>query len=755
MNKKISEIELLSPAGSFDALKYAVNNGADAVYLAGKMFGARAYANNFDNDEMIKAIKYAHSYGVKVFVTVNTLIYQREIDEVIKYLDFLYEAGADAFIIQDLGLASIVKKRYPDIDMHASTQVNCQSLEEARVLKKLGFKRIVLGREVPLDEIKRIKENLDIEIEVFVHGALCISYSGNCYLSSLLGNRSGNRGKCAQPCRLEYTFNNNKKYFLSTKDLFTLDNLGDIIPYVDSLKIEGRMKNPSYVGVVTNLIRSKINNLYGDKKESLASKLQDLKITFNREFTKGFILNDKNNSITNVVSQNHQGVFVGSIVNESNNNAVIRLSSKVELNIGDSIRIVHNKDGKYFEDAVIINDMYVNKKLVKKAYPNDLVSIRVHKKLSSGDKVYITKSLVVDTKYGNIERRVSITGKCYIKDNELIFIISDGINKVKKTNLVEPSSNNMKDRIKEQLQKINDTIFQYETLEVSDIFAYIKVKEINQMRRDALDELLTLRQDIKRRPIINDLIKLNDFNIAYENTKKYCIAVNSNEQLEAVLESGIVYDWLYIKDFKLYSKYKDSLKCRFYLPRVTKRKEYNSVSSSLNNVENSFISPYFNVVNSYTANALMRLGAKKIGLSIELSYGDICDIVNSYKENSMILPPFEMMIYGYYDAMIMKHCFINKALNKEKMPCGECKKGYKLTDRIGKEYPVLGDENCNITILYYKPVNLFSKVDELYDLGINSFLINFTIESKDEVMNILENFDADSRYLGHYNSKDL
>ena len=155
----------------------------------------------------------------------------------------------------------------------------------------------------------------------------------------------------------------------------------------------------------------------------------------------------------------------------------------------------------------IIITHYYNKKLVKKAYPNDLVSIRVHKKLSSGDKVYITKSLVVDTKYGNIERRVSITGKCYIKDNELIFIISDGINKVEKTNLVEPSSNNMKDRIKEQLQKINDTIFQYESLEVSDIFAYIKVKEINQMRRDALDELLKLRQDIKRRPIINDLIK--------------------------------------------------------------------------------------------------------------------------------------------------------------------------------------------------------------------------------------------------------
>ena len=359
--EKKKKVELLSPSGSFEALKYAINNGADAVYLAGKMFGARAFANNFDNDEMVEAIKYAHSYGVKVYVTVNTIIFENEIDDVIKFIDFLYLNGVDAVIVQDLGLASIIVKRYPDLDLHASTQMNIQTLEEAKVLKKIGFKRIVLGREVNIQEIKRIKENLDIEIEVFAHGALCISYSGNCLMSSFVGSRSGNRGKCAQPCRLEYSLDGKKKYYLSTRDLSLVNDLNELYPYVDSLKIEGRMKNPSYVGVVTNLYKTQINNIELSKNVSIKEKFNDLKITFNRTFTKGFILNDKNENITNCDSQNHLGMLIGKVVNVNGNNISVKLTNNIGLEKNDCLRIVNKK----YADAIIVNDMYVNHKLTK------------------------------------------------------------------------------------------------------------------------------------------------------------------------------------------------------------------------------------------------------------------------------------------------------------------------------------------------------------------------------------------------------
>lgn len=747
---KKKKVELLSPSGSFEALKYAINNGADAVYLAGKMFGARAFANNFDNDEMVEAIKYAHSYGVKVYVTVNTIIFENEIDDVIKFIDFLYLNGVDAVIVQDLGLASIIVKRYPDLDLHASTQMNIQTLEEAKVLKKIGFKRIVLGREVNVQEIKRIKENLDIEIEVFTHGALCISYSGNCLMSSLVGSRSGNRGKCAQPCRLEYSLDGKKKYYLSTRDLSLVNDLNEIYPYVDSLKIEGRMKNPSYVGVVTNLYKTQINNIELSKNVSIKEKFNDLKITFNRTFTKGFVLNDKNENITNCDSQNHLGVLIGKVVNVNGNNISVKLTNNIGLEIRDCLRIVNKK----YEDAIIVNDMYVNHKLIKKAYPGQTVNLRVHKKLDVNDSVFITKSEVVEDKY-NIERKIKINGKCSYVDGKVMFEVNDGINKVSDFILCDESINNMKERVKEQLYKIKDTIFDYNKLDVDDIYAYIKVKDLNELRRNVLNllynkRILTIRNNINN----NYKLKLKD-DINYNEGKLFNVLVSNKEQLDAVLSSGFKYDSIYIRDYKLYKEYEDKINCKFYLPRVTKRFEKNAVTSNLNNLENAVTSPYLNVNNSYTVAKLIELGAKKIGLSPELSYEKMSDLTNGFEERYNKRPNYEVMIYGYYDAMIMKHCFINKEKGYKNNHCNECKKGLKLTDRMGKEYPLTGDENCNLTVLYYKPVNLFNEVNELFKIGINNFLINFTIEKSNEIIKILSGFDCDCKYKGHYYNNEL
>ena len=230
----MKKIELLAPAGSMESLISAVNNGADAVYLGGSKFSARAYASNFDNDKMKEAVDYCHSYDVMVYVTMNTLLKETELKEAIKYVGYLYEIGVDALIIQDLGLVNLIKARYPRFEIHASTQMTIHNAEGALYFKDKGFERIVVSRELSIDEIRYIAKDLEIETEMFIHGALCVCYSGKCLMSSLIGGRSGNRGRCAQPCRMEYTLedkNGRRKsgYLLSPKDICMVDDIRDII----------------------------------------------------------------------------------------------------------------------------------------------------------------------------------------------------------------------------------------------------------------------------------------------------------------------------------------------------------------------------------------------------------------------------------------------------------------------------------------------------------------------------------------------
>ena len=223
--------ELLAPVGNMECLSAAINAGCDAVYLAGRNFGARSFAGNFSNEELIDAINISHLYGVKVYVTVNTLVYDVEVDRFLSYIDFLHKNNVDAVIMQDIGMIDLVRKTYPNLEIHASTQLHIHNLEGVKLCSELGLKRVVLARETPIELIKEIKNNTDLELEIFIHGALCMSYSGQCLISALIGNRSGNRGTCAQSCRQPYSLEidgnivEKDKYLLSTKDLNTLHGL--------------------------------------------------------------------------------------------------------------------------------------------------------------------------------------------------------------------------------------------------------------------------------------------------------------------------------------------------------------------------------------------------------------------------------------------------------------------------------------------------------------------------------------------------
>lgn len=262
---QLKNVELLSPAGDIKSAISAINAGCDAIYLAGTRYGARAYASNFSPDEARNLIRYAKPLGVKVYLTLNTLIKQNEIDDMLALLDDFAKAGIDAVIVQDIGVCKLIKEHYPALHIHASTQMCITGEYSARMLKSLGFSRIIPARETPLSVIRQMKES-GIEVECFVHGAMCYSYSGRCLFSSMLGERSANRGRCAGPCRLPYSTDECKdKYLLSLADLCAIEHIGDLIEAgVDSFKIEGRMKPPLYVATITNIYRKYID-AYPDK----------------------------------------------------------------------------------------------------------------------------------------------------------------------------------------------------------------------------------------------------------------------------------------------------------------------------------------------------------------------------------------------------------------------------------------------------------------------------------------------------------
>ena len=742
------KVELLAPAGSVNAAYAALNNGSDAIYLAGPSFGARAYANNFSYDDIKDIIKYAHITGRKVYITVNTLIFENEIEDVIEFLDFIYLNDCDAVIVQDLGLAEIIKKRYPDLALHASTQMNIHTVADAKKLKEIGYKRIVLARETPLEVIKEIKENIDIEIEVFIHGALCVSYSGNCYFSSFIGKRSGNRGRCAQPCRKEYAIqekDTNKiakkdswAYYLSPKDLSTIENIKELIDCnIDSLKIEGRMKRPEYVAQVVRSYKAAINGKINVEKE-----IKDLKKVFNRDFTKGFILNEDNNKFSNLQYQNHQGILIGKVVSSTKEKITIKLTE--ELNIGDSIRIVGKNS-----DAVTINNMYVNNKLVKVALANSLVSIKAHEKDLNNSNVYLTTSIkqleLLRSSYDLKQQksRIKISGTCYLDNEYLVLRISDGENTVsiKSNEKINYSEKDFSNRIYEQINKTNESNYVFEKLEIKVSNAIIPIKEINYLRREAFDKL------DKKRMLRHKNRKINDYafsRLNLTNIKSGLIAkVSKEEQLKAALVSDI--NIIYIDDYSLYNKCLNEFnygnkEIIYMLPRINPMRELkNVVFTTLSKVDTNYGSVYMNVTNSYSAYKLFSMGAKSVGLSIELSEKNIVDLINGFKNNFSSELNFEMMVYGYYELMISKYCPLQKEFNINYKNCNKCLNGkYYLVDKLGYCFAITKGEGCYTKILNSKRVHLIKHITRLKEIGIKRFILDFSIEDFNETKEIIQ-----------------
>ncbi|MBR3161462.1 MAG: U32 family peptidase [Bacilli bacterium] len=737
----MKKIELLSPVGNMEMLYQAIHNGADAVYLAGKNYGARKYSNNFTNEELIEVIKYSHLYDVKVYITVNTIIYEKEIEKFIKYIEFLYKNGVDALIIQDIGMIHLIKQIFPNIELHASTQCHNHNKGSVKLLKKLGCSRVVMARELSLEEINNI--DVDIEKEVFVHGALCVCYSGCCLFSSLNGGRSGNRGECVGSCRLPYKLiKNNKevilkdKYILSTKELNTLTNLKDILnSNITSLKIEGRMKSSAYVGFVTKLYRTLIDKYYNNEEMKITEEeTKKLKKLYNRKFTNGYLFNNKD--IMNITSPNHQGIEIGKVINLNKKYITIKLIE--DINQKDGIRFKESNTG------MIINKLYNKKKLLVNSIPKNKICLIPNKiNLRNKDTVLKTQDNKLETslkKYSKKKIDISIIAKLKIghpinitiTDNNN-FIIKDVGPIIEKAITKEVTN----EEIKRGLSKLGNTPFKANNITIiKDDNIFISLKEINIIRRNLIEKLIKIRTQNKKAIKINNNINFNNY-IKKDNLYHLNALVRTEEQLKCCLENNI--DNIYVTNYKLYNKYKHNKQIYYRVPRVNyKYIDFNNSnllvgdSGSIykykknNNVIGDY---YLNIANSYSIKTLNQLGIKRVTLSVELNDSRIKDIMN---ENYNV----ELIIYGRLELMIMKYCPLKKCLNYCK-DCQNKKDTFFLKDRLNNNYPII-NENCITHIMHHTKINKINKIDLYKDIGINNFRLEFFEEDYNEVKKYIQ-----------------
>lgn len=698
--------ELLVGAGDMVSLYHAVYNGADAIYIGGNNFGARKYAKNFSNEELVQALIICHLYGIKLYITMNTLIKNDEVPMFLGQIEFLHKAGVDAVIMQDFGMISLVREKYPNLEIHASTQANNSSLDICSLFYKMGVKRVVFSRELSLEQIKSVK--VPIEKEVFVHGALCISYSGCCLMSSMLGGRSGNRGECAGSCRLPYSLEKmgktivDNKYLLSTKELNTVGKFNELLDSdIKSFKIEGRMKSAEYVAFITKLYRKAIDT-HGANM-NLEEENNKLKTIFNRKFTFGHLFEESIKDIINTDSPNHIGLPIGKVLSFDDKKIKIQLNRK--LNQQDGIRFMESGKGfivnyLYDENMQLINSSesvcYVDNKIGLDRV--ELVSKTLDYELVSELKKYPV-------------RKIPITFKMTAKFNQAFLLeVNDGENRViAKGSVVQASINapitDM--QIRKQIEKLGETPFySTSTVIISDSNIFIPVKDINEVRRFVVSELMKIRINKKKEVVVND-VKVEKLDIT-KDIGITCL-VYTEEQLLACHKLGV--KRIYTENVELYNSYVmysnvyfKVPRCRFHVGDNLKRNNLISDYFDFSQRSDLVLDYHLNVTNIYTAYYLYKMGIDTITLSAEFSKDDIINFINDYIKTFGVYPKLEVLGYGRVENMIIKDNLLDLNTNNYT---------YNLIDAKSRKFPVYFD-------------------------GINTHILNF--EKNDLDVSVLKNY---------------
>ncbi len=712
--------ELLSPAGSISAFKQAIYNGADAVYLATEKFGARAYAKNLTLDELHEALILAHTLKKKIYVTVNTIIKENELDDCKSYLKKLYMLGVDGIIAADFAVINYVKMYLPNMEVHASTQCGIKDINDIRFFENLKIDRCVLARENSFDEIKYIKENSKMPLEVFAYGALCVSYSGGCLFSSLLSLRSGNRGRCSQNCRREYEiYKNNellapKGFHLSMRDLNTFDNIKKLTSIgIDSLKIEGRMKNDSYVKIVTSEFRKKLDNLnYNNSK---------LDTVFHRNYTKGFIFNEDKGLIVDPDKKSNEGSYIGTIANKVGKLTKINLIKNLHIN--DRIRIVSNNEDYYFT----IDKLYNNSlKSINEATSYCLVDI--YKDQQPGAKVYKMIDDSIDTTidntyklpltirvYGSINKPLSL--RCKVHNKEFMatssFILQQANQK--------PLNDEM---LFKQLSKLNETSFYLNNVEnnIKDK-VFITVSALNEVRRELIDKIENYFLNERTLPIIDE--QFDTLNKPYNTNIELVCKCQTIEQYNELKKLNI--KTIYFDNYVPYVNAKYSDIAQDYILAGN----YGAMSYYKNKIITTDYS--FNTINSDSIYYLLKNGASYVCLSLEMDMPLIKETITSFNKKFGFNAPVEMVVYGKQTLMTMKYCPIKKY--------GQCGKCQDNTYTMKDDYSTFATirKECITYILNNKPLDLIDNLSAI-TLYVKRIRLDFTNETPEETNQIVNKF---------------
>ena len=714
--------ELLAPAGNMEALRAAVSNGCDAVYLGLEKFGARAYSDNFTIDSLAEAIRYAHLRDVKIYVTMNTIVFEDEISDMEEQLEQLNAIGVDGIIVQDLAVFDYVARNFVDMEVHCSTQMGVDDLEGTLLFKEMGADRVVMAREVDIAEVKHIRKAAKIPIEVFVHGALCVSYSGNCLMSGLIGYRSGNRGRCVGSCRKPYELLDREtgmsfgtSYLLSMKDLNTIDHIEEL-KAVDSLKIEGRMKEPAYVANVVARYRKALDGKFGPAEKEALQK------TFNRTYTEGYMFGEEPSNITNIQRPNNFGYDIGRVRGSFKGMYEIALTKTLHQN--DIIRIDHeNEDVNlsvarlYDKEGMLINQAD------KTCY------IKIKEKLSPGDVVYKTKDYLF---YKELEadldkefQRFPLDLKVYAYPGAALVIDAEGFGLqylYESQEILEEAVNNPtgREQVEKHLSRLGDTVFTLGDLEFEAYNAFVPAKLLNSARREIVQGLYEAKLAKWKKRKKDDV---PGEPIAFSLQKPYLTAtVTTQEQYDACKACGIetvYFDNIIRRNQNVYEDREGELLLGGYGGIYRYRET------------NPFVTDYsLNVVNASSCYELYRLGAKRVTLSYELNRHQIQDLIAAYEEANGGSPALEMIVYGRAPLLFTKYCPLKKMGQ-----CGSCRKRtYELKDEYG-EFPVLNHEDCSTTILNGKILNLLDEMPQIG--GVEAFRLNFTIESAAEAKRIV------------------
>lgn len=788
-------VELLAPAGSREALVAAVENGANAIYLAGNAFGARAYASNFDREALREAIHFAHLRKVAIHVTVNTIVADEEMGPLRDYLRFLYEAGADAVLVQDLGVARVAHETVPDLPLHASTQMSVSSLEGVRALAELGFTRVVLARELSLKEIRHICAHAPVEIETFMHGALCVCYSGQCLMSSMIGGRSGNRGRCAQPCRLPYTLVDEKgqdvlgdkagSYLLSPRDLSTIDVIPDLIEAgVSSLKIEGRMKRPEYVATVVRTYREAIDTYYAGKGYAVTQEERDdLAQIFNRDFTTAYLEGRPGKAMMSDRRPNNRGLLIGRVTAYDWDRRIVTVKLSGRLGLGDQVDFWVKVGGRVTATISALTD--AKGRAVEEGQAGDIVSFAIPSAVRDHDRVFkvydarLMERAKETYASGAPVRRIPVAIAVRAAIGEPLTVTlcdAEGHRGEGRTDFIgEPARKRplSEEIIRKQVSRLGTSVYEMKSL-YCDIAGEVMVpmSEINEARRKAVEALDALRlKEIEARehrpePKFTDRIarptpKKADFLVAVDTLGKAEAALAAGA--DGILFGGESYEHRVIAPEEYERAWQMAreagARIDFNTPRIVHDGQQKHVERLLDafaafppdavhvhniamlalvrRLTDFAIHADYSLIsyNKQTLAFLKDYGASGATLSPELTAKEIRQLA---KESPL---PLTCIVHGRLELMVSNYCVTGSFLGG----CGEgpctqpCTRGhFALKDRKDALFPLAMDQFCHMHVLNSKVLSMMPHAMKFRAAGIETMQIEAKAMGEKEIAAIVK-----------------